>query len=154
MVGNMSKNTCMQTIVQIRKLSRFLDKYSKHLDKQYHVTLPQMLCLYEITSKSSMNLTELTKSVNLNNSALTGIVDRLESKGFVKRVKKDADRRTIYLEATEEGISYTGQLMKQMEEDCFFDKNKLTPSDLQNILNTLDIIINSLDPDIKKIELE
>lgn len=150
----MNKNTCMQTIVQIRKLSRFLDKYSKHLDKQYNVTLPQMLCLYEITNRSSMNLTELTKSVNLNNSALTGIVDRLEGKGFVKRVKKESDRRTIYLEATEEGSSYTAQLVKKMDSDCFFDKNKLTPDDLKSILETLDKIINSLDPDIKKIELE
>lgn len=150
----MNTNTCMQTIVQIRKLSRFLDKYSKHLDKQYHVTLPQMLCLHEITSRNTLNLTELTKSVNLNNSALTGIVDRLESKGLVKRTKKDADRRTIYLEATEEGISYTSQLTKDMENDCFFDKKKLTPDDLKDILATLDKIINSLDPDIKKIELE
>lgn len=99
------------------------------------------------------NLTELTKSVNLNNSALTGIVDRLESKGLVKRTKKDADRRTIYLEATEEGISYTAQLSKKMEDDCFFDKKKLTLEDPKEILATLDKIINSLDPDIKKIEL-
>ncbi|MGE4317874.1 MAG: MarR family winged helix-turn-helix transcriptional regulator [Deferribacterales bacterium] len=150
----MNKNTCMQTIVQIRKLSRFLDKYSKHLDKQYNVTLPQMLCLHEITNRKSLNLTELTKSVNLNNSALTGIVDRLEAKGLVKRTKTETDRRTIYLEATEEGISYTAQLTKKMDNDCFFDKNKLTPEDLKSILETLDKIINSLDPDIKKIELE
>ncbi len=66
----------------------FLDKYSKYLDHNYNITLPQMLCLYEISENEQMNLSQLTKCMNLNNSAVTGIIDRLEVKGFVKRIKK------------------------------------------------------------------
>jgi len=150
----MSNNTCIQTILEIRKLSRFLDKYSKYLNNNYNVTLPQMLCLYEIASRDTINLTELTKSINLNNSAITGIVDRLESKGFVNRVKKGTDRRTIYLEITPPGREYTSLLTKILEDDCFFDADKLGAENTKDMLDSLTKITNALDPEIKKIDLQ
>ncbi|ADD67951.1 transcriptional regulator, MarR family [Denitrovibrio acetiphilus DSM 12809] len=149
----MSSNICIQTILEIRKLSRFLDKYSKYLNNNYNVTLPQMLSLYEISQHDSMNLTELTRSVNLNNSAITGIVDRLEAKGFVNRVKKAGDRRTIYLEITPAGKEYTALLTKILEDDCFFDEKKLGKENVNDIFQSLAKITNALDPEIKKIEI-
>lgn len=149
----MSPNICIQTILEIRKLSRFLDKYSKYLNNNYNVTLPQMLCLYEISSRDSINLTELTRSINLNNSAVTGIVDRLEAKGFVQRVKKGKDRRTIYLEITPAGKEYTALLTKILEDDCFFDKEKLGDTAAEETLAILMQITNAFDPEIKKIEI-
>lgn len=150
----MSTNICIKTILEIRKLSRFLDKYSKYLNNNYNITLPQMLSLYEISRHDSMNLTELTRSINLNNSAITGIVDRLEAKGFVDRVKKEGDRRTIYLEITPAGKEYTELLTKILEDDCFIDEKKLGTENSVDILDALQKITNALDPEIKKIDIE
>jgi len=149
----MTTNICVQTILEIRKLSRFLDKYSKYLDNKYKITLPQMLCLYEIARRDSINLTELTKSVNLNNSAITGIVDRLEVKGFVNRTKKQGDRRTIYLEITPAGKEYTNKLSQILDDDCFIDEKKLGQENTADILQALIKISNALDPEIKQIDL-
>jgi len=149
----MSTTNCIKTILEIRKLSRFLDKYSKYLNNNYNVTLPQMLSLYELSRHDSMNLTELTRSINLNNSAITGIVDRLEAKGFVTRVKKEGDRRTIYLEITPAGKEYTVLLTKILEDECFFDEKKLGKENADDMLDALQKITNALDPEIKKIEI-
>lgn len=149
----MRSNICIKTILEIRKLSRFLDKYSKYLNNNYSVTLPQMLCLYEISSNESINLTTLTKSINLNNSAVTGIVDRLEAKKFVNRVRKGTDRRTVYLEITPEGKKYAEHLTKLLEDDCLFDTNKIGAEAFADMLKSLENITNVLDPEIKKIEI-
>jgi len=147
------KNICVNTILQIRQLSRFLDKYSKYLDNHYNITLPQLLCLHEISENEEINLSKLTKQLNLNNSAVTGIIDRLESKGFVKRIKKGTDRRTIYIELTEAGQEYVLLLFKILEGDCFFDSDKLTISQIKDINSSLDKIIKSFVPEVKDIEL-
>lgn len=147
----MLENVCIKTILEIRKLSRFLDKYSRYLNNNHNVTLPQMLCLYELASRESMNLTELTKLINLNNSAITGIVDRLEAKNLVKRVKKGTDRRTIHLEITEAGKQYTAKLINVMDRECFFDTEKISNS--AEILKSLVKITSAFDPEIKKIDL-
>lgn len=149
----MENNFCLQMIIDIRKLSRFLDKYSKYLNNEYQVTLPQLLCLYEISKEEGINLTELTKRVNMNNSAVTGIVDRLELKCYVQRVKKGTDRRTIHIEATDAGVEFTRKIIELLGDDCFFDSKKLNEDNLAELTESMQKIINSFDPEIKKIEL-
>jgi len=110
-----------------------------------------MLCLHEISIRESINLTELTSSINLNNSAVTGIVDRLEAKEFVHRIKKGEDRRTIYLEITPEGKEYAAHLTKMLSGNCLFDTNKIGASNFDHILEALQEITHTLDPEIDKI---
>jgi DNA-binding MarR family transcriptional regulator len=140
-------------IIDIRKLSRFLDKYSKYLSNEYQITLPQLLCLYEIVKEDGINLTELTKRVNMNNSAVTGIVDRLELKCYVRRVKKAGDRRTIQIEATGAGREFTGNIVEVLGKDCFIDISKFSNENLQDLSTSIQKIISSFDPEIKKIDL-
>lgn len=143
----------VQIIVKIRKLSRSLDKYSKYLDNKYHVTLPQLLCLGEMYVHGSTTLTELTRKLNMNNSAMTGIVDRLETKGLLQRIRRSGDRRTVYIDFTETGREYAGNLLKVLETDSFFDAQKISTDTLSEIVTSLNQIISSLDPEVKKIEL-
>ncbi len=149
----MLNDLCIQTIIKIRKLSKFLDKYSKYLDNKYKVTLPQLLCLYEIHAHNSITLSELTRKLNMNNSAMTGIVDRLETKCLLQRVRKGNDRRTVYIEFTESGRDYANQLLRVLENDCVFDTSQITERQLLEISESLDKITNSLDPEVKKIDL-
>ncbi|MGD9947040.1 MAG: MarR family winged helix-turn-helix transcriptional regulator [Desulfobulbus sp.] len=149
----MLNSPSLQIIVKIRKLSRSLDKYSKYLDNKYHVTLPQLLCLGEMHRHGSTTLTDLTRKLNMNNSAMTGIVDRLEAKGLLQRIRKPGDRRTVYIEFTDTGREYAGHLLQVLETDSFFDTNKISAEKLAEITLSLDQIISSLDPEVKKIEL-
>ncbi|MBM9535530.1 MarR family transcriptional regulator [Desulfobulbus alkaliphilus] len=145
---------CIKTIVGIRKMSRFLDKYSKYLDTKYHVTLPQLLCLSEVYASGSITLTELTRRLNMNNSAMTGIIDRLESKGLLYRIRKDRDRRTVCIECTEAGGEYTDQLQRVLETECFFDASRISERQLFDICESLERITLSLDPEVRKISLD
>ncbi|MDD2464229.1 MAG: MarR family transcriptional regulator [Desulfobulbus sp.] len=149
----MLNSPSLQIIVKIRKLSRSLDKYSKYLDNKYHVTLPQLLCLGEMYANGSTTLTDLTRKLNMNNSAMTGIVDRLEIKGLLQRIRKPGDRRTVYIEFTETGREYAGNLLQVLENDSFFDANKISTDKLTEIVASLGQIISSLDPEVKNIEL-
>ncbi|MGE4559629.1 MAG: MarR family winged helix-turn-helix transcriptional regulator [Desulfobulbus sp.] len=149
----MLNNLSIQIIVKIRKLSRSLDKYSKYLDNKYHVTLPQLLCLNEMHVHGSTTLTDLTRKLNMNNSAMTGIVDRLESKGLLQRIRRSGDRRTVYIEFTNTGREYAEHLLQVLETDSFFDVDKISIDKLAEIAASLDQIISSLDPEVKKIEL-
>lgn len=145
---------CIKTIIGIRKMSRYLDKYSKYLDTKYHVTLPQLLCLSEVYASGSITLTELTRRLNMNNSAMTGIIDRLESKDLLYRIRKDKDRRTVCIECTETGREYTDQLLRVLETECFFDASRISERQLFDISESLERITLSLDPEVRKISLD
>lgn len=144
---------CMNLILSIRKINRLLDKYTKYLNQKYNITLPQLICLYEIKKEKSINLTELTRRVNLNNSAITGIVDRLELKNYVHRVKRGKDRRIINIELTDKGCDFVEESFQVLEEDCFFEKDKFDEESILELIKAIEKMTDSFDPEVKKIEI-
>jgi DNA-binding MarR family transcriptional regulator len=52
------------------------------------------------TAKSA---SELCKGISYDAGAMTRMIDRLESKGLIRRNRRADDRRVVYLELTEEG---------------------------------------------------
>ena len=93
----------------LRKITHEIGRYSKHLQENYHITLPQVICLREIALNGPLSFSSLTKLIFLNNSTITGIIDRLEKQELVKRVRMSKDRRQIHLEITEKGKAQIGR---------------------------------------------
>jgi DNA-binding MarR family transcriptional regulator len=50
---------------------------------------------------------ELSSATGLSSAATTTLIDRLERKGFVRRVPHDRDRRQVLVEMTDEGRART-----------------------------------------------
>jgi DNA-binding MarR family transcriptional regulator len=48
-------------------------------------------------------MTELAKECGFALSSMTGIVDRLVTKGYIKRFRSDVDRRSVFVELTRKG---------------------------------------------------
>lgn len=51
-----------------------------------------------IRNRQPITAGELARACGLTTGAITGMVDRLERKGFVKRRRDDQDRRRVYIE--------------------------------------------------------
>src|SRR5262249_46595743 len=87
------------------------------------VTGPQVTVMACLVGKGAMTLTELSRSLGMSHSSASGIVDRLESRGLVRRSEDDRDRRRTSIEVTaavrryvrelEEGPS--GRLVRALE---------------------------------------
>jgi len=68
---------------------------------QLHLTFPQALVLSVLALNGPMTLGALASETKSANSTISGIVDRLEKLGFAQREHSTADRRIIYVSATE-----------------------------------------------------
>jgi len=82
---------------------RSVDIYSHRLALESGITVPQLSCLTRILESGPMPLKALARAVDLSASTTVGIVDRLEKKGLVTRVRSIRDRREVEIAATEEG---------------------------------------------------
>jgi len=72
----------LQIIMRLRQILQEMSRHSKNLLEKYEITIPQLICLQEIFKHGPISLGALTKIVFLNNSTVTGIVDRLETGGL------------------------------------------------------------------------
>jgi DNA-binding MarR family transcriptional regulator len=57
-------------------------------------------------------MSELGRIVGVDNSAMTGLVDRLEKAGLVRREAKREDRRALLIRITPEGRNEAGRAAK------------------------------------------
>lgn len=68
-------------------------------------------------SEGPMSATRLAEATGLSAAATTSMIDRLERKGFVRRLKHESDRRQVLVEMTDEGLARTWALYGPLVEE-------------------------------------
>jgi DNA-binding MarR family transcriptional regulator len=68
------------------------------------VTLIQAGILFLLEQEDGQTMTALSKALAVENPTLTGLIDRLEKAGFVRRQTSPDDRRAIKITMTPEGL--------------------------------------------------
>ena len=68
------------------------------------VTPAQSGILFLLKAKDGRTMTELGRALAIDNATITGLVDRLERDGFVRRNKSASDRRALNVSITPEGV--------------------------------------------------
>jgi len=71
----------------------------KHMHKDA-ISLVHLNVLVELRANGAMPMGKLAEAIEVSVASTTGIVDRMEKRGFVVRRHDDADRRIVLVEAT------------------------------------------------------
>ncbi|GLX80192.1 MarR family transcriptional regulator [Thalassotalea insulae] len=92
-----------ELLVSIRKVIRAIDLHSKQLNKLSGLTGPQLLILQEIARIKGVTASQVAKQINLSAATVTNILDRLENRGLIERVRSSEDKRRVSLYLSEKG---------------------------------------------------
>jgi DNA-binding MarR family transcriptional regulator len=87
----------------IRQIIRAADVDSRKLAAEHQITAPQLMCLMAVVEKGAVTAADIARRIHLSPSTLVGVLDRLEAKGLVRRVRNAADRREVAVMPTDEG---------------------------------------------------
>lgn len=93
---------------------------SSLLAQGVRVTLGQAGILFLLRERDGRSMTELSKVLAVENSTLTGLIDRLERAGFVTRAPHPKDRRSFRIHITPEGIGECDKaspIVRRMNEE-------------------------------------
>lgn len=149
----MTEQVSMQIIMRIRQIIQEMSKYSKYILENYKITVPQLICLHEVYQHGPISIGALTKIVFLNNSTVTGIVDRLEKIEFVRRVRISKDRRQVHLEITEQGIEFLKKAPKPLQDQFIGRLKALDKEKITLILWSLEMLVDMLGNKDTKVEM-
>lgn len=69
----------------------------------YDLTYVQWLPLYKLVMKEGNTVAGLARELHIDPGAMTRSLDRLETKGLVRRERSTEDRRVVHLVLTDEG---------------------------------------------------
>ncbi len=97
---NVESDICDEVLIAIRRVVRAIDLHSRSLVNSHGLTGPQALILKEIHKAGEISAGEIARQVTLSQATVTDIVNRLEKKGLVKKIRSPGDRRKLSISAT------------------------------------------------------
>lgn len=75
----------------------------KMLGEALGISTTQSAVLMYLKSKDGASMGELAQAVGLKITSMSGLVDRMEAKGLLKRIRSETDRRSFSITLTSEG---------------------------------------------------
>jgi len=117
-------SVCDEVLIAIRRIIQSVDLHSKHLVKQFGLTGPQLIILREISQSDEITASDISRAISLSPATVTGVLDRLEKRGYVVRKRSDRDRRRTLVQMTPAGnhiLASAPPLMQESFTDQFSD---------------------------------
>ena len=90
-----------QVLIAVRRVIRATDLQSKYLARTTGLTTPQILILQTIHDQQELTIGQLARAISLSQATVTTIIDRLEKRQLISRIRSASDKRKVYLELSE-----------------------------------------------------
>ncbi len=136
-----------EILIKIRKIVRSVDIESKKIQKEYGVSIPQVLCLNFLHGSPNYQSTQgdIRKFLNLNSSTVSGIINRLEKKGYLARLPKSGDKRVVNIALTSSGDELLNSIPPLLHEQLSEKLQSLKQDELDSVEKSLNTLVTLLD---------
>ena len=101
------------------------------------ITPGQYAVLYCLWTKGEVTPKEISQSILLEMSTVSGVLDRMQKKGLIQRVVDPNDRRSVRVAATPKGMALQEGVMRAVEEMNRDVLRDFTPEEAQQLRNFL-----------------
>ena len=99
-----------EMLAHVRALWRALVRNPFGEAEQHGLTGPQVTLMACLVTRGPLTVTELSRTVGMTHSTASGIVDRLQARGLVRRTPDASDRRRTRIAVTEKVARYVREL--------------------------------------------
>lgn len=134
-----------EIIYQIRRLMQAGELFTKELNKTYQVSAPQLHCLLALYEHGPLPPSQIARHVMVKSSTVTGIIDRLEQKDLVYRLRNSPDRRVITIQLTEAGRELAKNAPFPLQHKIVDGLKKLPEKEIKRIITSLSKLTQMLD---------
>ena len=146
----MSSSESEQLVAELRKIVHSLDLHSRWLNKSFALTSPQLVSLNQISRNEGLTTGELARCTSLTCATATGVVDRLEQRGLVKRERNGKDRREIRLRLTEEGRLIAERRPPILQEAFLDSLERLEAPEKAQMLRSIQLLAEMMTGIVEK----
>lgn len=132
-------------VAAIRKFVRAVSLDAFKMSRQYGLTGPQSAVLRTLFKEGPISSASLSRRLYVTPSNITGIIDRLQKKGFVERIRKEEDRRVALIELTESGNMLSRELPDPIEKKLIKGLANLESEHVRILALAIKQILNLID---------
>ncbi len=137
----------LDILIQVRKVIRSISIDSKRIEKDFGVTIPQLLTLqflsHQVDYKASSSV--IKNHLNLNASTVSGIISRLLGKSLIAKIPHPKDKRASYLILTVKGLELLQQSPKTLQEKMSARIDQFTEEEKEALSRGMELLVKLMD---------
>ncbi|HTO60140.1 MAG TPA: MarR family transcriptional regulator [Bradyrhizobium sp.] len=118
----------------MRKASAQGAMFAKAVADRAGISSSDMDCMDFLNIEGRMTAGRLAELTGLTSGAITGVIDRLEKAGFVRRERDESDRRKVFIVPVPERIMEIGRLYEAMQRAMHRQSEGYSDAELKLLL--------------------
>lgn len=134
-----------RVLIALRRIMRAVDLHSRKLVQLHGITGPQLIVLTELVASGAMTVGSLAREVSLSHATVTGILDRLERRGLIRRERSDDDKRKVFVSASTAGRAILEENPPFLQERFLSRLSELRDWEQSLILSSLQRIVAMME---------
>lgn len=129
----------------LRRIIRAVGLYSKELLRKRNLTTSQLATLRHLARRGALSAGDLARGISVSQATITGIVDRLETRELVTRIRDREDRRRVVIDLTESGHEVVASSPPPLHERFVVRLAELAPEEREEIAQVLERIVEMME---------
>ena len=136
-----------EILIKLRKIIRSVNLESKKIEKEFGISIPQLLVLQYLSEQEGYRAyaKDIKNYINLNASTVSGIISRLEMKGYAARLPKPDDKRAHYVTLTAKGAELLEKSPTTLQEKVSDRLKNLTPEQIGELDRNIELLTKIMD---------
>lgn len=134
-----------EIVSALRRIVRAIDLQSRRMVEECGLTGPQIVVLREAGRLSGSSISALARAVSLGQPTVSGILDRLEAQGLVRRKRSTQDRRSVYVSVTPQGARVLKKAPSLLQDRFRSELSRLDEWERTQILALLQRLASMMD---------
>jgi len=90
-------------IDNLRRVFQVVNEHSKRVKRETSLTGPQLWTIKVIANEPNIRVSDLASKMYLHPATVVGILNRLETRGLIERIRTTIDRRAVNVALTKKG---------------------------------------------------
>jgi DNA-binding MarR family transcriptional regulator len=131
-------------VKRLRVLTRAMQDFLAARAKERELGTTDFIALIRASNGEGITGAQLARAFGMRSSSVTGLADRLESKGLIARRPHPTDRRTVMLHATRRGRQLVSRALNPLLETLNQVATELDPAERATVAAFLDAIGEAL----------
>jgi DNA-binding MarR family transcriptional regulator len=136
---------CQDVLISLRRIIRATDLQSKRIMKVCGLTIPQVMVLRSIETLGDVTVKRISDNVSLSQATVTTILNRLEERKLVERVRSNIDKRIVNARLTTDGKEVLKTVPPLFHEEFMLQFDALTVDAQNTILTSLQHVATMMD---------
>lgn len=142
-----SKEAARSVLALSPRVNRWAESSVLQSDTGANLSLRQLSAL-EMIDDENTTLGDVAKQLMVTPAVVTGLIDRLEKRGYARRINSTGDRRRIHLALTEKGRDAAGNVQAHLATELADRIANLPKEDIA----TIERAFSLLDPIVADLE--